>query len=398
MQPKEHQATIGPFKSLGAAAEAGARDWLIERTKTARYAIVNPDIDGLLSYALLRSINSNLEIGGFYENEHQILVAERLADLFRAERAASFPSFLSIENDLLIMDSIGQHFCLLASPGVVRINPNMMRFGLAEHIGIERYTENFRSKYPFSTVFFLWVLLGRTSFTDKELIGLLYPDSAILKSFAQKYRENVDAWLQWMGVEHASRRFFELQGSSEVRQVARCLYRSQGSSQFSLVFQSGSGTAEITNLELARDVLRFFCGLLSIECPPLDAGIHVLRTWQYARFNAERQPDLRKRKSIFAKQLETNYATDGRLRSRQPGGEESTVRVLSEALVTHGEWSVTTNEHWWPIETDGIRIERRVVAGRNSELDMHISSLGLSDPCVATGLGCLFACADCNRT
>lgn len=196
MHPKENQATIGPFKRLGVASEAGARHWLIERTKTARYATVNSDIDGLLSYALLRSINLNLEIGGFYENEHQILVSERLADIFRAERAASFPSFLSIEKDLLIMDSIGQHFCLLASRGVVRINPNMMRFGLAEQIGIEKYTENFRNKYPFSTVFFLWVLLRRKSFTDQELIGLLYPDSAILKSFAQKYRENVEAWLR----------------------------------------------------------------------------------------------------------------------------------------------------------------------------------------------------------
>ena len=384
-------------KAYASLAEAKAGDitaW-IERTRgKAKLALVNPDIDGLLSYCILKLFDPSLRFGGYYFNEYQLLLSEEGA----AERHAnprSTDGFLSVENDLLIMDSIGQHFCILDDHRFAKINPNVLRYGKCSKENFKNQLRyNFSNKYPFSTTFFLWLILDIYSgkaIDDEQLIGLLYPDSAIVKSFGKTYRRNIDGWFSWLGQSNLIEHFERLHGTPKVIQIARCFYKKIDVTQPSVMFDGTSKHPKVQNKIEIQKALEFFCKLLRIPpCEVYDGKLEAGWQYHYTRIHSKWKKDVNDCRKVLYAWLESNIANGVNVFSTNETGEKISLRVVSEAMTTNGVWSVTTAGPWNPASAIDIAFENAVVSGRNAELSHHIDNLGLNGQCVPTVFGCSY--------
>lgn len=391
------------YKSLSAAVEGEVGVWM-QRTKgKAKLAIVNPDIDGLLSYCILKAFDPTLRFGGYYLDEYQLLMTPYAAEVRRADlRGDPAGPFLSVENDLLVMDSIGQHFCILDDRRFARINPNALRFGTSDQRTLRRtLVRNFGSKYPFSTAFFLWAILLATpnsEINDEQLIALLYPDSAIVKNFGKKYERNVLSWFDWLGHSALGEQFYRLHRTPGIVQIAKCFYKAFKTTQPSVTFDGLPDRPRVNNKPMIQAALNYFCGLLGIDTQDVyDEELQIGRPYFYNRVITDRQDDYRDRQNLFCDWLEANIQDGCYVVSQNLDGTTPIRRhVVSEAVTTFGEWSVTTYHPWTPREGDHISFwdgkKKGVVTGRNKELQNHIRELKLYEPCETPSYGCAFPC------
>ena len=382
------------YCTLADAKKGEVGVWMRETIGAGRFAIVNPDIDGLLTFCILKNHDPSLKFGGFYLNEYRMLLTSEANDVRQAEQSHRDKTkrFLSVENDLTIMDSIGQHFCILDNPKFAKINPNALRYGSVRQTSARRLLkDHFGRKYPFSTSFFVWsIFRSDEALTDHQLVALLYPDSAIVKKFITTYRSNAESWLIWLGQSSVKDRFFELAGSEGVRQIARCFFKRIGVTQPAATFNMSAAGTWVSNGPIVQRSLDYFCDLLGIPSQPIHTGLLLSgREYFYTRIKAARQPELRERMKIFFRWLDKSL--DGRwsVTNTEPHNDPLR-RVVSEAMVTYGEWSVTTDRPWNPVVEFGIEAGHEVVEGRNREHDSHIAHLGLENTCVPSAFGCVW--------
>ena len=144
------------YNNLTIAVRGEIATWIHRTRGKGKFAIVNPDIDGLSSYRILKRFDPSLQFGGYYFDEKNLLLSPE-ANRFRSEvgKSKAIQDFISVENDLLTMDSIGQHFCLLDNPNFAKVNPNALRYGTIHSADLDRIIyDNFHNKHPLSTSFF----------------------------------------------------------------------------------------------------------------------------------------------------------------------------------------------------------------------------------------------------
>jgi hypothetical protein len=85
--------------------------------------------------------------------------------------------------------------------------------------------------------------------------------------------------------------------------------------------------------------------------------------------------------------LNTNTGTCDQITSVD-AGEAISAQVLSEAMITTGECSVTTETRLDPAKVDDVTVSHDVAEGRNTELNKHITELGLKKRCQTTEIAC----------
>lgn len=156
-----------------------------------RGAIVNTDIDGLLTGALLHHL-LGVDLIGFYDTDN-LWVAEgwlplepRLSEILWVDCDMCWPGCRSLAQHVITeTDADAEHVAAYASS----VNPSL--------IGGHSASVSYRSKYPFGTFQWAWWLAGLDPPTphDELRSGLLWmPDGGLFSNFNQ-YRDNCQSWI-----------------------------------------------------------------------------------------------------------------------------------------------------------------------------------------------------------
>ncbi len=168
--------------------------WLVEHR---RPMVVSPDLDGLLSGALLWGALSWKPVG-FYDVSNLWLLPEyeRLdaAGVVFVDHDIYRSNFPSIGHHMLVWgpDTMAPAHTDSDAP---RLNPNLLR-GFCQR-------DHFTRKYPFGTFHFLlailseWQMVELPSTTDDLLLLTFHADSSLQNAFA--YPENALDWMRWLG-------------------------------------------------------------------------------------------------------------------------------------------------------------------------------------------------------
>lgn len=172
---------------------------LIAKLQEVKYIITNTDIDGIASAAILKTAFPHLELGGFSNSRDKIWYVKDAT-----KKNSCYLDIFMCGDDLFCIDN---HIIVPNSKHTVcketKFNPNIIR---------ERTLENYWSKYPFGTYFWILFNLEKEGFNwnidIEQKIGehngedvflwelLLRADDALLSTF--KYAKNANDWWDYL--------------------------------------------------------------------------------------------------------------------------------------------------------------------------------------------------------
>ena len=183
--------------------EAMNEDWksALDRALDAwdkRHIVISPDIDGLISAAILRGRYNGAKVCGFYPTRHLLVCQGYTLEDCKAA--------IWVDQDIVHPDIVclGQHLILYdENDKISRRNPKS--FNPNVHFG-QSYKNSFkgtgirsgqRDKYPFGTCHFLLHLNDSNqplSLMEKSLLA--HADSSFAST--HRYRHNCETWLELM--------------------------------------------------------------------------------------------------------------------------------------------------------------------------------------------------------
>lgn len=138
--------------------------------------IIHGDLDGILSYALLKNINPDIQLIGIYDLKDLLLFNQSKINVQNT-------LFLDLDMTYDNFFSIGHHMQLFYNHSTCNINPNSLW-----------QIQNFSQKYPFNTFIFLLFLFDiPLSVFDFETICLFYNTDSVIYN-CKKYSKNVQFW------------------------------------------------------------------------------------------------------------------------------------------------------------------------------------------------------------
>lgn len=314
--------------------------WFTPQGLEKKWIVTNPDLDGLLSLALISRICPTCKFAGFYTGDRLILTPQALSDT----QNEGFASFVAVECDLYLMPSVGHHFTL-ATSRFPHLNPNILR----------GYTvpAMFTRKFPLNMLTFLWRWFQQPIPSSDDparadfLRFLFYADGVLLK-VVQQYERNCADWLQWLDFGVTISELKALISSGRTVQLARCLYKNFGNTQIGFGFTTQRDELTITDLPHMQVWIDEFCQRLDLPGVRIPPCYRLFR--QFVQHRVQFNPN-------------SADLVDG--------------TIVSDALVRMREWSVTL-----PAYDAELSTVAGLPTGLSAEPSKWVRRYNLDGPCV----------------
>ena len=248
------------------------KEKLIKFCKESSSIVVNTDLDGIFSAALIRSVNPNLEISGLTDSHTKLFYTnEKLKNDLEYKKNALFLDLYVTNESIRCID---QHIVSFDEPIEMdnKINPNV-----TYKIGCNKYF----SKYPFSTSLYILFLLKKNNiiiyinfdekiFDDVTLCDLLLRCDSSLKNNIT-YKPNVKKWFNILNSSDDIKEIYEryiIYDDKEIiektNKIDLFLKKSFG------CFESGGFELSLKNKNIFQDYVNFIFNFFNDKIDIID--------------------------------------------------------------------------------------------------------------------------------